>query len=119
MKFSIMYLKLYKYCSCSQQICVSTKDQLVSVAPPVSCSIPQVLMDDVVHPPAGGLGLSLYIGSTNTIFLFVAVCVAYGMVSSVGQGGSTNSSTAVQHGEGSWQYRGYLKASLCASLCAI
>lgn len=45
------------------------------------CSIPQVLMDDVLHPPAGGPALSLYVSGTNTIFLFVAVCVAYGMVS--------------------------------------
>lgn len=38
-------------------------------------------MDDVLHPPAGGPALSLYVSGTNTIFLFVAVCVAYGMVS--------------------------------------
>ena len=38
-------------------------------------------MDNVLHPPAGGPALSLYVSGTNTIFLFVAVCVAYGMVS--------------------------------------
>jgi hypothetical protein len=38
-------------------------------------------MDEVVRPPAGGPALSVYVGGTNTIFLFVAVCVAYGMVS--------------------------------------
>jgi hypothetical protein len=47
----------------------------------LGCSIPQVLMDGVLHPPADGPALSLYVSSTNTIFLFVAVCVAYGMVS--------------------------------------
>lgn len=50
-----------------------------------SCSIPQVLMDDVLHPPAGGLALTLYKGGVNTIFLWVAICVAYGMVSECGR----------------------------------
>eukprot|EP00877_Chromochloris_zofingiensis_P004796 jgi/Chrzof1/14317/UNPLg00589.t1 len=40
--------------------------------------IPQVLLDDVVKQPAGGLALQAYISTNNTIFLFVAVCVAYG-----------------------------------------
>jgi hypothetical protein len=40
-------------------------------------------MDDVLHPPEGGPMLSLYVSGTNTIFLFVAVCVAYGMVSAL------------------------------------
>ncbi|KAF8063676.1 TIC20-V [Scenedesmus sp. PABB004] len=48
--------------------------------------IPQVLLDDVVHPPAGGPALAAYVSSSNTIFIFVAVCVAYGMGScAVGQ----------------------------------
>jgi hypothetical protein len=47
----------------------------------VFCSIPQLLLDTVFHAPEGGLGLQAYISSTNTVFLFVAICVAYGMVS--------------------------------------
>lgn len=43
-------------------------------------SIPQVLLDTVLHPPRSGPGLSVYESGVNTIFLFVAVCVAYGMV---------------------------------------
>lgn len=55
-------------------------------APLICCSIPQVLMDTVLHPPEAGPALSLYESGTNTIFLFVAVCVAYGMGScAVGQ----------------------------------
>ena len=45
------------------------------------CSIPQLLLDTVFHAPEGGLGLQAYVSSTNTVFLFVAICVAYGMVS--------------------------------------
>jgi hypothetical protein len=37
-------------------------------------------MDNVLRPPSDGPALSAYISCTNTIFLFVAVCVAYGMV---------------------------------------
>jgi hypothetical protein len=34
----------------------------------------------VFHPPEEGLGLQAYITSANTVFLFVAISVAYGMV---------------------------------------
>jgi len=48
--------------------------------------IPQLLLDTVFHAPEGGLGLQAYVSSTNTVFLFVAICVAYGMGScAVGQ----------------------------------
>lgn len=45
------------------------------------CSIPQVLLDTVLHPPEDGPALYLYTSGLNTLFLFVAVSVAYGMVS--------------------------------------
>lgn len=41
--------------------------------------IPQVLLDDVFKQPTGGLALQAYISTENTLFLFVAVSVAYGM----------------------------------------
>lgn len=44
------------------------------------CSIPSVLMSSVLRPPEGGVALQLYEQGLNTIFLFVAVSVAYGMV---------------------------------------
>jgi hypothetical protein len=44
------------------------------------CSIPSVLMSTVLRPPEGGVALQLYEQGLNTIFLFVAVSVAYGMV---------------------------------------
>lgn len=48
--------------------------------------IPQLLLDTVFHAPEEGLGLQAYITSSNTVFLFVAICVAYGMGScAVGQ----------------------------------
>jgi len=54
---------------------------LLSYLPTVLArSIPQVLMDTVLHPPSGGPALTVYVAGTNTIFIFVAVCVAYGMV---------------------------------------
>ena len=40
--------------------------------------MPQVLLDDVIKPPMGGMGLQAYMSANNTIFLFVAVSVAYG-----------------------------------------
>eukprot|EP00882_Tetradesmus_deserticola_P016160 GHRQ01017239.1.p1 GENE.GHRQ01017239.1~~GHRQ01017239.1.p1 ORF type:complete len:215 (+),score=60.66 GHRQ01017239.1:193-837(+) len=43
--------------------------------------IPSVLMGSVLRPPEGGAALQLYESGLNTIFLFVAVSVAYGMVS--------------------------------------
>ena len=44
-------------------------------------SVPQVLLENVIHPPSdGGLGLQLYISCVNTVFLFVAVSCAYGVV---------------------------------------
>jgi hypothetical protein len=43
--------------------------------------VPQVLLENVIHPPSdGGLGLQLYVSCVNTVFLFVAVSVAYGVV---------------------------------------
>lgn len=48
--------------------------------------IPSVLMSSVLRPPEGGVALQLYEQGLNTIFLFVAVSVAYGMGScAVGQ----------------------------------
>eukprot|EP00878_Enallax_costatus_P008192 GHUV01008565.1.p1 GENE.GHUV01008565.1~~GHUV01008565.1.p1 ORF type:complete len:126 (+),score=26.23 GHUV01008565.1:377-754(+) len=48
--------------------------------------IPQVLLESVLHPPEGGPALYLYTSGLNTLFLFVAVSVAYGMGScAVGQ----------------------------------
>jgi hypothetical protein len=44
------------------------------------CSIPSVLMSSVLRPPEGGVALQLYEQGLNTLFLFVAVSVAYGMV---------------------------------------
>jgi hypothetical protein len=37
-------------------------------------------MSTVLRPPEGGVALQLYEQGLNTIFLFVAVSVAYGMV---------------------------------------
>jgi hypothetical protein len=48
---------------------------------PCSCSIPQLLLDNVFKAPQDGLALQAYISACNTLFLFVAVCVAYGAVS--------------------------------------
>jgi hypothetical protein len=44
------------------------------------CSIPQLLLDNVFKSPQDGLPLQLYTGACNTLFLFVAVSVAYGAV---------------------------------------
>lgn len=41
--------------------------------------IPQVILQTVFKQPDGGPGLQLYVSTVNTVFLFVAVCVAYGM----------------------------------------
>lgn len=46
--------------------------------PPLS--IPQLLLDQFRMPQDGGLGTQLYISIYNTLFIFVAVCVAYAMV---------------------------------------
>jgi len=54
----------------------------------LSClfSIPQVILSGIFSTPSDELGMSAYIGAYNTIFLFIAVSVAYGMGSSlVGQ----------------------------------
>jgi hypothetical protein len=40
-------------------------------------------MSTVLRPPEGGVALQLYEQGLNTIFLFVAVSVAYGMVSAL------------------------------------
>lgn len=47
-------------------------------------SIPQVLLEGFGQPQGDGIGTQLYITSCNTVFLFVAVSVAYGLVSSMG-----------------------------------
>lgn len=45
------------------------------------CSIPQVILENVIKVPNDELAFQAYISANNTIFLFVAVCTAYGMVS--------------------------------------
>lgn len=45
-----------------------------------TCSIPQIILNDVFKPPTDELGMTAYIGAFNTIFLYVTICVAYGMV---------------------------------------
>ena len=48
---------------------------------PVSpASIPQIILNDVFKPPSDEFGISLYMGAFNTIFLYIMVSVAYGMV---------------------------------------
>lgn len=50
--------------------------------------VPQILLTNVFHAPSDneGFGFSIYVGALNTVFLFVAISVAYGMGSSlVGQ----------------------------------
>ncbi|GAX73053.1 hypothetical protein CEUSTIGMA_g506.t1 [Chlamydomonas eustigma] len=48
--------------------------------------IPQVILSDIFKAPSDDLGMQAYISAYNTIFLFVAISVAYGMGSSlVGQ----------------------------------
>ncbi|KAI8469024.1 MAG: hypothetical protein J3K34DRAFT_425213 [Monoraphidium minutum] len=48
--------------------------------------IPQVLLDSFGRPTGDGLGMQLYVGAANTLFLFVAISTAYGMGScAVGQ----------------------------------
>ena len=42
----------------------------------------QVILGGLFKPPQDELGFQLYISVYNTIFLYVAICVAYGMVSS-------------------------------------
>lgn len=46
-------------------------------------SIPQIILTDIFTPPSDELGMQLYVGAYNTIFLFVAVSVAYGMGSCI------------------------------------
>ncbi|GIL86018.1 hypothetical protein Vretimale_9059 [Volvox reticuliferus] len=45
--------------------------------------IPQVILNDVWKAPSDELGLQAYILAYNTLFLFTAVCSAYGMGSSL------------------------------------
>jgi hypothetical protein len=45
------------------------------------CSIPQVILSDIFKAPSDDLGMQAYISTYNTIFLFIAISVAYGMVS--------------------------------------
>ena len=40
------------------------------------------LLENILRPPSGGFGLSLYINAYNTIFLFVFLAVLYAMVRS-------------------------------------
>lgn len=44
-------------------------------------SIPQVILGGLFKPPGDEFGFQIYISAYNTIFLFIAVSVAYGMVS--------------------------------------
>jgi hypothetical protein len=43
-------------------------------------SIPQVLLDAFGRPQGDGILMQLYISAANTLFLFVAISTAYGMV---------------------------------------
>lgn len=45
------------------------------------CSIPQVILGGIFKPPADELGFQIYVSAYNTIFLFIAISTAYGMVS--------------------------------------
>eukprot|EP00879_Flechtneria_rotunda_P003855 GHRR01004095.1.p1 GENE.GHRR01004095.1~~GHRR01004095.1.p1 ORF type:complete len:226 (+),score=37.11 GHRR01004095.1:287-964(+) len=83
----ILFLAVYSFIVNNQNLSRFIRiNAMQAVLLDVLLIIPQVLMDDVVHPPPGGAGLQLYESGTNTIFLFVAVCVAYGMGScAVGQ----------------------------------
>ncbi len=44
------------------------------------CRLPG-LFETIIRPPMSGPGLQIYITLYNTIWLFVAVCVAYGIAS--------------------------------------
>lgn len=57
-----------------------------AVALDVLLIIPQVILDNLIKPPQDELGLQAYMTAYNTLFLFVAICTAIGMGSSlVGQ----------------------------------
>ncbi|KAG1680320.1 hypothetical protein FOA52_015410 [Chlamydomonas sp. UWO 241] len=45
--------------------------------------IPQLILNDIIKPPNNDVGMQLYIGAENTIFLFVFISVAYGMGSTM------------------------------------
>lgn len=63
--------------SCNRCICTAHADLLL----PLSCRLPG-LFENLFRPPSSGPGLQVYISAYNTIWLFVFVCVAYGVVSS-------------------------------------
>jgi hypothetical protein len=45
--------------------------------------IPMVLLGSAIKAPAGGVGLDIYMSVENTVFIWIAVSVAYGMGSCV------------------------------------
>lgn len=48
--------------------------------------IPSVILNDIFQPPSDSFGIAAFTAINNTIFLFIAVSVAYGMAScAVGQ----------------------------------
>lgn len=52
--------------------------------PPLSpCSLPGLLESVLLQSPPRGTGLQIYIQLSNAIWLFTAVCVAYGIGASL------------------------------------
>lgn len=47
-------------------------------------SIPQVLLDAFGRPQGDGVFTQLYITASNTLFLWIAISTAYGMVRGAG-----------------------------------
>lgn len=83
----VLFLAVYSFIVNNQELSRFIRvNAMQAVLLDILLIIPQVLMDTVLHPPSGGPALTVYVAGTNTIFIFVAVCVAYGMGSAaVGQ----------------------------------